>query len=298
MVAARGTEDIAMAIVYGTAKAETLNALDGVTNGADLIFGRDGNDRIYALGGNDEIWGGGGADYIDGGSGIDTASYSDSATRVWVDLRSGRGQYGAAEGDTLVAIENLTGSAYNDQLAGNDAANVLRGLGGFDLISGYGGDDTIYGGDLGDSLAGQDGEDDLHGDAGNDALDGGAGNDTLHGDAGRDKLIGGNGGDRFIWAVVEDTGANPDAADTIVDFNAAEGDRIDLSAIDANLVASGNQAFTFIGSAPLSGTPGEINFVHSSGDTLIQLQTGTSADPEAVILLPGIHVPEASWFVL
>ena len=287
-----------MAFVYGTSNAETLNALDGVTSGADKIFGLAGNDNIYGLGGNDEILGGHGADHIDGGSGIDTASYIDSGTRVSVDLRSGTGAYGTAEGDTLVSIENLTGSAYNDSLAGNDGANVLRGMGGYDLISGYGGDDTIYGGDLGDSLVGQDGEDDLHGDAGNDGMDGGAGNDRLHGDAGRDKLIGGTGGDRFIWAVVEDTGVDEHSADAIVDFNVDDGDRIDLSAIDANLVASGNQAFTFIGSAAFSGTPGEINFVHSGGDTLIQLQTGTSADPEAVILLPGIHVPEASWFVL
>ena len=246
-----------MALVYGTSNAETINALDGVTNGADKIFGLAGNDRIYGLGGNDEILGGHGADHIDGGSGIDTASYMDSGTRVSVDLRNGTGAYGTAEGDTLVSIENLTGSAYNDSLAGNDGANVLRGMGGYDLILGYGGDDTIHGGDLGNSLIGQDGEDDLHGDAGNDGLDGGAGNDILHGGAGRDKLIGATGGDRFVWAVVEDAGVDEHTADEIVDFDVGEGDRMDVSAIDANLVASGNQAFTFIGSAALSGTPGE-----------------------------------------
>jgi serralysin len=298
MVAPPRREDTTMAFVYGTSNAETLNALDGITNSADKIFGLAGNDRIYGLGGNDEILGGHGADHIDGGSGIDTASYIDSGTRVSVDLRSGQGRYGTAEGDTLVSIENLTGSAYNDNLTGNDGANVLRGLGGYDIILGYGGNDTIYGGDLGDSLVGQDGEDDLHGDAGNDGLDGGAGNDILHGGTDRDKLIGASGGDRFVWAVVEDTGVDEHTADEVVDFTFGEGDRIDVAGIDANLVASGNQAFTFIGSAALSGTPGEINFVHSGGDTLIQLQTGTSADPEAVILLPGIHTPEASWFVL
>ena len=287
-----------MAFVYGTSKGETINALDGVTSGADKIFGLAGNDNIYGLGGDDEILGGHGADRIDGGAGIDTASYIDSGERVSVSLLTGRGTYGTAEGDTLVGIENLTGSAYNDELAGNDGGNVLRGLGGFDTIIGHGGDDIIHGGDLGDSLSGGDGADDLHGDGGNDGLDGGAGNDILSGGVGRDKLIGASGGDRFVWAVVEDTGADEHTADQVVDFDAAAGDRIDVSAIDANLVASGNQAFTFIGSAPLSGTPGEINFVHSGGDTLIQLQTGTSADPEAVILLPGIHAPEAGWFVL
>jgi hypothetical protein len=47
-----------------------------------------------------------------------------------------------------------------------------------------------------------------------------------------------------------------------------------------------------------TGTPGEINFVHVNGDTIIQLQTGTSPDIEGGIRLAGLHTPEASWFVL
>ena len=84
----------------------------------------------------------------------------------------------------------------------------------------------------------------------------------------------------------------------ITDFNFAEGDRIDLCGIDADVYAAGNQAFTFIGAAAFSGTPGEINYYHSGGNTYIQLQTGTSADVEGVIRLDGIVTPEASWFVL
>jgi hypothetical protein len=36
-----------MANVFGTDNSETLNAFDGVTNGADTIFGFGGNDTIF-----------------------------------------------------------------------------------------------------------------------------------------------------------------------------------------------------------------------------------------------------------
>jgi hypothetical protein len=66
-------EESSMATVDGTNNSETLDALDGVTNGGDTIYGRGGNDTIFGLGGDDYIQGGSGADDIDGGNGIDTA---------------------------------------------------------------------------------------------------------------------------------------------------------------------------------------------------------------------------------
>ena len=270
-----------MAFVYGTAKSETINAFNGVTSGADKIFGFGGNDRIYGLGGNDEILGGVGADHIDGGSGIDTANYSDSWMGVYVSLLpSVVGQLGTADGDMLVSIENLTGSAHNDFLEGNEGVNVLRGLSGNDYLYAYGGNDVMFGG------------------IGDDILEGDRGNDTLQGDAGLDVLAGGSGSDRFVWASVEDTGVTVGTADVIDDINVAEGDRIDLSEIDADIYATGNQAFRFIGTAAFSGTPGEINYAFVAGETVIQLQTGVDADVEAVIRLNGFFTPEASWFVL
>jgi len=49
-------------LVYGTNSSEIINALDGVTNGYDIIYGYGGNDSIYGLGGDDYIVGGAGAD--------------------------------------------------------------------------------------------------------------------------------------------------------------------------------------------------------------------------------------------
>jgi serralysin len=102
----------------------------------------------------------------------------------------------------------------------------------------------------------------------------------------------------FVWGSTSHTGATATTADVVADFNRGQGDRVDLSGIDANIVASGNQAFTFIGTAAFSGAPGQLRYVHSGGNTFIEMQTGTSADVEGVIRLNGIHTPDASWFVL
>jgi Ca2+-binding RTX toxin-like protein len=75
------------------------------TPGDDMLWGTDGGDRIYGYGGNDWLTGNGGADRLDGGAGIDSAFYDDSTVGVTVNLATGRGYLGSAEGDTLVSIE-------------------------------------------------------------------------------------------------------------------------------------------------------------------------------------------------
>ncbi|MEQ1955506.1 right-handed parallel beta-helix repeat-containing protein [Mesorhizobium yinganensis] len=102
-----------------------------------------GNDILRGLGGNDVLIGGRGADTIDGGTGIDTASYATSNAGVRVSLYTGTTAGGDANVDTLLSIENLTGSRYSDILVGNNSANVLRdGSSVGDLLKGLGGNDT------------------------------------------------------------------------------------------------------------------------------------------------------------
>ena len=137
---------------------------------------------------------------------------------------------------------------------------------------------------------------------------GNGGADIVIGGKGADTMSGGSGGDAFVWATIDSTGTSAETADTVSDFNLAEGDRINLAVIDANVYAAGNQAFSFIGTAdftldaatadPSDVTPGEIRYYHADGDTFIELQTGTSADIEGVIRIAGIVTPEASWFYL
>jgi hypothetical protein len=100
------------------------------------------NDTMKGGGGDDHLLGGAGADALNGGDGIDTASYATSASAVAVNLATGIGAYGDAQGDTLTGIENLVGSAKNDTLIGDAGNNVIYGGGGGNAIDGGPGDDT------------------------------------------------------------------------------------------------------------------------------------------------------------
>jgi Ca2+-binding RTX toxin-like protein len=264
----------------GHAEGDVLGSIENLYGSAhaDTLWGDNGVNEINGGGGDDSLKGFGGADTLNGNTGYDTVSYEESPEGVFVSLFSGHTDGGTAEGDVLINIENLTGTAYADDLWGDDNINVLKGMNGNDTLKGIGGADTLLGG------------------LGNDDLEGGDGNDTLNGGAGVDDLYGGGHADTFVWTSTGDTSTANANADVIWDF--AEGDRLDVGAIDADVYASGNQAFTFIGTSAFSGTPGEINYVHSGGDTYIQLQVGTSADVEAVIRLDGLHTPQASWFIL
>jgi Ca2+-binding RTX toxin-like protein len=264
-----------------------VNKLEGF-DGNDYLKGWGGNDYLLGGAGDDIIEGGAGGDAINGDFGIDTASYEGSPEGVIVDLQfSNHG--GHAEEDSLLNIENLTGSSHHDFLGGDNGDNVLRGLDGSDSLNGRGGVDILWGGDDGDNLDGGNGPDALFGEAGGDYMIGGHGNDHLYGGA---------DADTFAWYDIVETSTSVLLADAVLDFNAAEGDRIDLEGVDASLVTAGDQAFTFIGTAAFSGAPGEVRYHHSGGNTYIEMQTGTSADPEGVIRLAGIHTPEASWFYL
>jgi Ca2+-binding RTX toxin-like protein len=108
----------------------------------DVLRGMDGNDMLFGGSGNDTLDGGPGADILIGGAGIDTADYSSSAAAVNVNLQTGRGTGGDAQGDILGGIESVIGSAFNDTLTGNSGNNTLVGGGGNDTIDGMAGSDT------------------------------------------------------------------------------------------------------------------------------------------------------------
>jgi Glycosyl hydrolases family 16/RTX calcium-binding nonapeptide repeat (4 copies) len=125
-----------------------------------------------------------------------------------------------------------TGSSGNNQLYGNGNANTLSGLAGDDYLYGDAGNDRLLGGSA------------------NDKLYGGNGNDLLIGGLGIDRLDGEGGADTFRFENIAESPYS--ARDTIIAFSGAAGDRIDFSAVDANTLVSGNQAFTFIGSDPFT----------------------------------------------
>jgi Ca2+-binding RTX toxin-like protein len=157
------------------------------TNSADSLYGTSAADIINGLNGNDTLKGFGGADRLDGGAGIDTAFYGDSTTGVGINLATGRGVGGSAEGDTLISIENVFGSNFNDTLTGTSGANQLHGQDGNDVIKGGGGNDFLDGGNGNDILVSTIWD--------SSTLDGGAGDDTFKGSGAADVLIGGAGSD-------------------------------------------------------------------------------------------------------
>jgi serralysin len=100
------------------------------------------------------------------------------------------------------------GSAGNDALSGGAGADSLSGAAGADTLSAAGGNDTLLGG------------------AGRDVLDGGAGDDLIIGGGSADTITGGTGADRIVFQNMA-----TDRADRILDFDAAAGDRVDISAL-------------------------------------------------------------------
>lgn len=208
----------------GNAGNDALSGGGGDGTGDALIAGRfavrggGDDDTLTGGSGNDVLSGGPDADQLDGGDGTDTASYFGAPAAVTASLDSGSASGGDGV-DTLLAMENLTGSAFADVLTGDDGDNVLTGLTGDDAIHGLGGSDaagyllaasgvtvdlglgTATGGHGADALDGIENvvgsafDDVVTGDAATNTLIGGDGNDQLSGAEGNDAIQGGSGTD-------------------------------------------------------------------------------------------------------
>lgn len=195
----------------------------------------------------------------------------------------------------------IRGTGGNDTRRGTDRADEIRLLDGDDIAYGDGGNDTIYGGNGRDTLLGGAGADTLWGGNGNDVLYGSDGNDRLFGDAGYDRLVGGDGNDVLNGGPGSDDlygGAGADTfqylssrgdnapngdqfVDFIHDFSLAQGDRIGVAQIDANVHRAGDQDFRFIGSRAFTGAAGEARFSWErdpAGDPQTRVQFDVNGD--------------------
>ncbi|MEM7301740.1 MAG: hypothetical protein AAF468_11710 [Pseudomonadota bacterium] len=151
---AEGDEYADLEYVHGSHYDDTIIGDDSVNR----LSGHNGDDVLNGGGGNDILLGGAGADQIDGGAGNrDAAEYMWSTEGVNVNLETGTGSGGHAEGDQLANIEYVYGSLFDDTLTGDDGVNRLVGKDGNDILNGGGGNDVLVGG------------------LGADAMDGGAG---------------------------------------------------------------------------------------------------------------------------
>jgi serralysin len=133
------------------------------------------------------------------------------------------------------------------------------------------------------------------GNAQNNMIVGNGAANIITGDLGADMLTGGAGADRFTYNSTADSSAS--AWDVIVDFVSGV-DRIDVSKIDANVGAGGNQAFTFKESgAPFdANATGQVRFDSETGK--LYASTNEDATPELVIQLTGVETLTAADIVL
>jgi serralysin len=178
----------------GNAGNDTLSGADGNDtlnggDGSDSLKGGGANDTLNGDNSDDNLKGGGGADALNGGAGTDTADYAFSSAII-VSLETNFGSGGDAAGDTFSSIENVSGTAGDDNITGNGFNNVLSGGDGNDVLKGGGGLDTLNGGIGNDQLLGGFSTDNVNGGDGDDTVivldgefidnvDGGVGTDTL-----------------------------------------------------------------------------------------------------------------------
>lgn len=145
--------DIGANLLNGTAFGDTLSGLGGADTlnglgGDDVLDGGTGSDTLSGGEGADTLVGGAGDDRLDGGAGYDVAEYAGASGPVTVDLSLAR-VTGSAGTDTLVGIEEVRGSTFDDRMIGSAGADVLRGGGGIDTLDGGAGDDRLYAGAAG-----------------------------------------------------------------------------------------------------------------------------------------------------
>lgn len=262
-LADQGTDTVRATLASYTLFGNTIENLIFAGSGSFAGTGNSLDNVIRGGSGNDTLNGAVGADTLIGGKGNDTYVVNQIDDVVIEDASAGT--------DTVQSL-SLTYAL---------AANVEN------LIYIGGGNFTGTGNELNNSLTGGAGKDTLYGLDGSDVLSGFGGDDTLIGGLGRDLLKGGGGADTFRFLSLADFGgAVPATADIIADFNHGDGDRIDLSAIDA-ITGGIDDAFTFIGSDAFSHTAGELRYQIAGADTFVSADVDGNGVADLMIRLTG-----------
>ena len=230
-------------------------------SGVDTLLGRGGNDILQGGFFTDTVDGGSGndliqildgefSDNVDGGTGTDTLDVSDVLLDpLTLDLSAGTYTL-LGPANTIIGVENVSGTQVADTITGDGAVNTFDGNGGNDTMTGGGGVDIMRGGFGNDTyFVDAQGEAFELGGQGNDTvrstvsynlagqnierlfllannisgtgnvlsnfLVGSAGTQTLNGAGGNDNLTGAGGADNFVFNTALDPIGN---VDTITDF--------------------------------------------------------------------------------
>ena len=178
-VAGRGTAFMLdLDLGAGTAKifggeVDQLTSIERVTGSiyADVLRGTDGDDELRGIGDYDWFVATTGNDTLNGGNGLDMITFLEwggtgaaviedifsingappigsAAGGITLDLSNPGSSTGLAQGLTLISIERVTGSSYQDVFFGDGNENDFRGLGGYDwFVGSTGGRERYFGGD-------------------------------------------------------------------------------------------------------------------------------------------------------
>jgi Ca2+-binding RTX toxin-like protein len=263
-------------------------------NGSDSITGSLYDDYLMGYDGNDAIFGNSGKDILDGGLGTNTAVYSGYKSSYTVSKNGST--YSISGGiDGTDTLNNIQYLQFADGVVAIDSvlpppAPIIQPVVSSTPITQNSTEKV--------STVPSAGNDLLTGTIKNDKISGLLGDDTLIGGLGADQLQGHKGADIFKFNDINETGLTAQTRDIITDFKHGDGDKIDLSAIDANEKSTGDQAFTFISGAVFTKTnaAGQLRFDATSHT----LYGSTNADnkPEFSIQLNGVSSLVAADFVL
>ncbi|MER2622433.1 MAG: calcium-binding protein [Accumulibacter sp.] len=281
----------------------TIGAVIDTLLNFENVTGSNFNDILIGTVGNNVFNGGSG--------GLDTVSYEYilatsglSPIGVIVNLSLTTAQNTGVSGfDTLLGIENLTGSSLNDTLTGNAFDNVINGLSGADLMTGGDGNDTFVVDDVDDKaietnaaltqsdtvLAGVDytlsnyvevlqltGTANLNGTGNTQAnsLIGNSGNNILDGKGGADTMSGGDGNDLYVVDHAGDVVSESNTLATQIDT--VQFDPLDL-ALTAYTLTTNVENLQLMGTRHINGTGNNSNNIlyANAGNNVLNGGLGT-----------------------
>ena len=297
--------------VTGTISTDILYALGG----SDSLNGLAGDDTIWlydaaasAQGGADDdtflLMANGGGSNINGGAGYDTLSVEEHLTPFNNTLT---GTLAGIEeiqlvGKTLImnGTQFATGLATNGVISGAGTLVVAMVAGtnflaqglamntasvAFNVIGSSGADIIKANANAVNIINSGDSNDQVRGGALNDQINGGNGNDKIIGFTGADTLTGGAGADQFRYLFASDSTVG--ARDHITDFLAGT-DKFNFSLLDADPVAAGRQALTFIDTLAFSATgTAQVRYGVSGADLLVQVDLDGNGTADMEIVLDG-----------
>jgi Ca2+-binding RTX toxin-like protein len=258
--------------ISGSGLADNLDFSSTKLVGVGRIDAGGGNDTVIGSLASDTIIGAGGDDRLSGGDGDDLFLFSASSG---ADTINGGLGYDAIRATAANSNLNWASVSNIEEISAGGFANVR-------ILGTKGADDINLNGVFAPGIAG------IETNNGDDTVFGTAYSDRITGGAGADLLTGNYGQDIFRYVSVGDSRSGS-GIDRITDFQDG-GDRIDLSAIDANTIKAGFQSFKFIGEANFSGAGGEVRAsTDVGGDTYVSADVNANGTPDLVIVLSGAH---------